>query len=216
MALAGIEKHRRPAAWLQPDFARRHRASLAGYESRLKFFGPLPSFQENLNALEVLRRQLACSALTSQPLFEKSYPYLDRDLLEFIYAIPREQLVRPHQRRSLMRRALAGIVPDELLNRKRKAFVVRGPIAAVSKQWPSLVEMTKYMVTGSLGIVNQYVFVRTLQKMRQGEEVPIVPIMRTLGIEFWLRNLLDSNLLQLPGRAHENRRLQGCGESVVW
>ena len=33
---------------------------------------------------------------------------------EFMYAIPREQLVRPGQRRSLMRRALAGVVPDEL------------------------------------------------------------------------------------------------------
>ena len=62
--------------------------------------------------LEALRRQLACDALSSEPPYEKRYPYLDRALLEFMYAIPREQLVRPGQRRSLMRRALVGIVPD--------------------------------------------------------------------------------------------------------
>src|SRR5207253_8976270 len=45
------------------------------------------------------------------------------DLLEFVYAIPREKIVRVGMRRALMRRALVGIVPDELLNRKRKFFV---------------------------------------------------------------------------------------------
>ena len=51
------------------------------------------------------------------------YPYYDRDFLEFMYAIPREQIVRVGQRRSLMKRALVGIVPDEILNRKKKETV---------------------------------------------------------------------------------------------
>jgi len=54
------------------------------------------------------------------------------------YAVPRDQLVRPGQRRSLMRRALNGIVPDQLLNRKRKAFVVRSPLATI--RWESLTQ----------------------------------------------------------------------------
>lgn len=41
-----------------------------------------------------------------------------------------EQLVRPGHRRSLMRRALVGIVPDELLNRKCKEYIARGPMTA--------------------------------------------------------------------------------------
>jgi asparagine synthase len=89
-----------------------------------RVFGPLPSFQMNLDALNGLRSQLGCSSLSSAPRYEKRYPYLDRDLLEFVYAIPREQLVRPGQRRSLMRRALIGIVPDVILQRKRKAGIL--------------------------------------------------------------------------------------------
>ena len=212
---AWTDKTRRHAEWLQSGFVRRYRAALAGYEKRLKFLGPPPSFQENLSTLEVLRRQLACSTLACHPLFEKSYPYLDRDLLEFVFAVPREQLVRPRQRRSLMRRALAGIVPEELLNRKRKAFIVRGPMAAISRQWPSLEELTRHMVTACLGIVDQETFARALKKMRNGQEVRVVPILRTFGIELWLRSLVGSNLLHLPRLAHDSRGRRDYAEESL-
>src|SRR5207302_23975 len=84
-----------------------------------------------LGTLAILQRQLARAAAPFDPPFDKRYPFLDRDLLEFMFAIPREQLVRPTQRRSLMRRALVGIVPDEILNRKTKAFVSRAPLVGI-------------------------------------------------------------------------------------
>ena len=43
-----------------------------------------------------------------------------------------EQLVRPNQRRSLMRRALVGIVPAEILNRRRKAFIASRATSLIS------------------------------------------------------------------------------------
>jgi asparagine synthase (glutamine-hydrolysing) len=189
-ALVGVPKHKRPAAWLDPAFVKRNRAALQGYESRLKLFGPLPTFQENLSTLDVLRRQLACSALPDEPLYEKRYPYLDRGLLEFMYSIPREQLVRPGQRRSMMRRALLGIVPDELLNRKRKAYIARGPMADISTDWTRYADLTQHMISSSLGIVESEKFLEALQKARHGNEVAAVTLMRTVGIETWLRNLI--------------------------
>ena len=194
--LVGIPKHMRPAPWLNPDFVKRNRSALQGYGSRLTLFGPLPSFQECVSALQVLQRQLACSTLSSDPLCEKRYPYLDRGLLEFIFAIPREQLVRPGQRRSLMRRALVGIVPDEILKRKRKAFVARAPMKGISAQYASLMEMSEHMASGSLGIIDPKLFSETLQKARAGTELHMVPLMRTLSFELWLRALVvwnDSN-----------------------
>jgi asparagine synthase (glutamine-hydrolysing) len=56
---------------------------------------------------------------------EFRYPYLDRDLVDFLIRIPREQLVHPGRRRSLMRRALRNITPVEILERRRKAFMSR-------------------------------------------------------------------------------------------
>jgi asparagine synthase (glutamine-hydrolysing) len=194
-ALTGVSKYMGPVPWLNPAFIKRNRAALHGYECRLKLFGPLPSFQDNLSTLDMLRRQLECSALVPSATCEWRYPYLDRNLLEFLYAVPREQLVRPSQRRSLMRRALVGIVPDEILNRKRKAYMARAPMTAISTEWVSLVEMSQRMVSASLGIVEGKGLREALQKVHQGREVSLVPLIRTLSLEFWLRGLRDQGLL---------------------
>jgi asparagine synthase (glutamine-hydrolysing) len=190
-ALVGTQRHMGPAEWLHPRFVKNHRAALLGYPSRLEIFGAMPSFQDCVSTLGGLQRQLACDCLRAESLYEKRYPFLDRELLEFLYAIPREQLVRPGHRRSLMRRALIGIVPDEILNRKRKAFVSRAPMVAISSQRQRLSEIAKDMLTGSLGIVNGRVFAEFVEKACRGEEVPVGTMMRTLAIEYWVRHLMD-------------------------
>jgi asparagine synthase (glutamine-hydrolysing) len=194
-SLAGVPQARRPASWLNPDFIKWNRRALEGYETRVKFCGPLPSFQENIFTLDVLRRQLECEALQFAPPCEKRYPYLDRCLIEFLFAIPREQLVRPGQRRSLMRRALAGVVPQELLDRKRKAFVARAPMTAISGEYESLVAMGQNLASSFLGIVDAQAFQEILRQVRSGREVPIVPLVRTIALEAWLRDLRDSRAL---------------------
>ena len=224
----GITKPRRPPLWLNREFVQRNRDALHGYPRRVKLWGALPSFQENVATLEELRRQLACAALSSEPLSEKRYPFLDRDLMEFIYAIPREQLVRPGQRRSLMRRALVGIVPEELLNRKRKAFVSRGPMTELSAEGPRLMAQCEHMISGSLGIVDTRRFRETLEQARQGMEVPTVKLLRTLEMERWLKTWkgwsdrwnderdaaqYEANVLTLAGaRNAASARIPGVGE----
>jgi asparagine synthase (glutamine-hydrolysing) len=196
--LVGVPQYRRPAPWLHPDFVKRNRSALQGYEKRLELFGPLPTFQEHLSTLDVLHKQLERSAMFPESLYEKRYPYLDRSFLEFTYSIPYEQLIRPGQRRSLMRRALVGIVPDELLNRKRKAYVARGPLAAISRDFSDFITLTQRMTSGSLGIVDTDRLLRALHSARGGREIPIVPLLRTLSIELWLRAFRDQ--VNLAGR----------------
>ncbi|MGA2336081.1 MAG: asparagine synthase-related protein [Terriglobales bacterium] len=207
-ALVGVPKYMRPAPWLQSSFAKRHWAALTGYPSRTKLFGPLPSFQGNVGTLDALRRQLARTALPFEPPFEKRYPYLDRGLLEFMFAIPREQLVRPTQRRSLMRRALVGIVPDEILNRKTKAFVVRSPMVAISNDWAHFAGMTQNMLSSSLGIVDPERISEALQKVRRGEEVRIIALRRTLCLDEWLKDLRELGIINLDTTLKPNLRWQ--------
>ena len=45
--------------------------------------------------------------------FEYRYPYLDRDLVDFLLRVPLRQLAAPGRRRFMMRRTLKGIVPME-------------------------------------------------------------------------------------------------------
>jgi asparagine synthase (glutamine-hydrolysing) len=96
-----------------------------------------------------------------------------------------------------MRRALVGIVPDEILNRKAKAFVVRSPLVRISRDWAHWVEMTQNMVSSSVGIVDPQRLSDVLQKLRRGEKVHMVRLMRTLYIEDWLRNLRTLGIVDL-------------------
>jgi len=192
--LIRMPQDRLPAPWLRTAFVKRHRATFRNYDSRLRVFGPSPSFQEALKTLEGVQRQIEVFSVPPELPFERRYPYLDRDLLEFLFAVPREQLVRPGQRRSLMRRALRGIVPDEILNRKRKASAARAPLVAISTEWDSLIRITEHMVGEALGFIDRKSFSEALRKARYGGEVPIDALTRTLNFEFWLRDLQQCNL----------------------
>ena len=186
--------HRTFPCWVSAGFVARNQPAFSGYRSRAQMIGAPPSFQENLDTLEGLRRQLASFVLPTDPLHEVRYPYLDRDLLEFLYAIPRQQLVRPKERRSLMRRALKGIVPDEVLNRRRKAFVIRSPILTISEQLTRIDEK-KELTMSSFGLVDR---ARLLEEMRRavcGADVPIVPLLRAFTLEGWITTLVGRKVL---------------------
>jgi asparagine synthase (glutamine-hydrolysing) len=187
-----------PPPWLQPGFVRRNRTALCGYPSRLKLFGALPSFQENLVKLNVLQRLLENWPLQVQMLCDVRFPYLDRDFLEFLYAVPREQIVGVGKRRFLMKRALVGIVPDDLLNRRRKAFVPPTPGKDSSTEWPSQVEIGQDITSSSIGIVDRHRFAEALQKARHNEDFAIGNLKRGVRLEFWLRHLVIQKILTNP------------------
>lgn len=193
-AWLGFDHGKRLAPWMHPDFVERNRRALVGYQRRLRLSGPLPSFQENLSTFEILRGQIGCVNLPCSPTYERRYPYLDRDLMEFIFAIPRAQLVRPGQTRSLMRRALRGIVPDQILFRKRKAYAVRGDIVDLEKAAHQLTNASELMVS-LWGIVDPAVLLKSLQNVGRGGSNPNVNLTRTLGVELWLRTLQKSGCL---------------------
>jgi asparagine synthase (glutamine-hydrolysing) len=201
-------------SWLDARFSKRNHAVLHGYTTRVTLFGPLPSFQENLATLDSLRRQLTSFAPSRYPRYEKRYPFLDRDLLEFLYAVPREQILRPGERRSLLRRALRGIVPDQILNRRRKAFVDRGLIYALSAQRRALGDSSYLMARDRLGILDQKIFFDLLQVASDGKEVPGVPLLRVLSLEWWLRHLETQNVLDLD-RTFGRSRQHGVGNSPM-
>ena len=199
--LIGEPQYKRPAPWLDPAFVKRNRTVLRGYGDRTKIFGPLPSIQGHLDTVEALRRQLACSQLSSHPLQEKRYPYLDRGLLEFVSAIPRQQLVRPGQRRSLMRRALVGIVPDEILNRRRKAFVARAPLLYLTLESQGLFDSNQELAAACDGVIDAEKFRHALATASQDQTVSIVALMRTLTFASWMLGLVRRGLVKMDSSA---------------
>jgi asparagine synthase (glutamine-hydrolysing) len=178
-------------SWLEPEFRKRNHQHLRSPARPFRFFGPLPSLQANAMTVEALGRQLSCVPVSLRPLYEWRYPFLDRDLVAFCSAIPREQLVRPNERRSLLRRALAGIVPRKILERKRKAYVSRGLVKVLAAEWRLLQETPFY--SEDLRIVDSVSLGKSVEQAEQGKDVPILPLLRTLALERWLRELRAVN-----------------------
>jgi asparagine synthase (glutamine-hydrolysing) len=162
---------------------------------RFGLLSPCPSFQESLRTLDLLRAQVANVHTCPELPYETRFPFLDRELLEFLYAIPREQLVRPNQRRSLMRRALAGTVPDEVLQRRRKAYAVRDPMKALANHWSVSIEKVCEMPSALLGIVDPAELLEELKQVRRGQAARIVPLLRTFALDAWLSALLKESLI---------------------
>jgi len=109
--------------------------------------------------------------------------------------VPREQLVRPGQSRSLMRRALVNIVPNEILNRRRKASVSRKPALALHLPCSQLCAPGRVLLVDTMGIVDPIKFLKLLKNAYRGLEVPLVRLLRTLAIEYWLCALHQQGVL---------------------
>jgi len=186
------------APWFHPRFVRRNWAPLCWYPFRIKLFGALPSIQNQLHLLDHERRFVAHRTLSSELHCEIRYPYLDRDLLEFACAIPREQLVGVGKRRFLMKRALAGIVPVEVLNRKRRAVPADETKKDSLRCWPGLSELGDQLICSLLEIVDANQFWEALRKACHLEEVPTESFKRTLFLESWLRHLATLGVLTMP------------------
>jgi asparagine synthase (glutamine-hydrolysing) len=188
----------RPASWFRSGFVRRNRDAFDGYPSRVKLFAAPPSFQHHMQQLCFQRRSMAHRQLWPEMLREIRYPYLDRDLLEFSYAIPQEQLVGLGQRRFLMKRSLLGIVPSEILNRKRRNSAGEQPSEDILNEWPRSAEIGHDVKSSALGFVDRQLLVEALEKVWRKEEVPVESLKRTIFLESWLRHLTVRKILTMP------------------
>lgn len=141
---------------------------------------------------------------------EYRFPYLDKELVEFLHRVPRDQLVQPGRRRLLMRRALEGIVPVEVLERKRKAFVSHGPTSRLRDARKAIEEMLTAPLAGEYGLIERNKFFEMFHAELTGEIAWVSHVTRAIEVELWLKGL---NALEGPydlatfPRYHVNRVL---------
>jgi asparagine synthase (glutamine-hydrolysing) len=108
--------------WIAPGLARR-----TGLAERLREGAPrLYADAYRQDCWEVFHYVLVHltlpvhEALGAELGVETRFPLLDRRLVEYMFAVPREQKVRHGQTRVLQRRAMAGVLPDEVLREHLK------------------------------------------------------------------------------------------------
>lgn len=163
------------------------------------FFGYLPSAIDNCitwwNMLETLphRFQLALQRR------EYRYPFLDRDLVDYLLRVPRSRLLKPGRRRFLMRLALTGIVPNEILERRRKAFVSRSPLLRFNVHRHKMTSVFESSELNKAGLIDDAKLRKFIAEANSDETVKNLTFaLRAIRLELWLRTnsgrRLHSNL----------------------
>ena len=72
-----------------------------------------------------------------------TYPFSHRPLVEFVLAIPGDQLSAPGVTRALMRRAFAGLLPPRILNRQSKGYYPPAAFRAARRQVADIIDVRR-------------------------------------------------------------------------
>jgi asparagine synthase (glutamine-hydrolysing) len=176
-----------PVPWLAAESDRQHRSKHDSWRLRPNEKTVSPA------AIDCARSWW--SILETQPhlfpranvRYEFRYPILDRDLVDFLIRIPPSQLVRPGRRRSLMRRSLRSIVPDPILERRRKAYVLRTPLSQITSSADELIERLRSPYLADLPFLKIDTLVESVRSIQGGHVVLWRPLMRAIYLELWLQ-----------------------------
>jgi asparagine synthase (glutamine-hydrolysing) len=184
--------------WIRKDFAKRTGLAIRQLGVDEHFGLWLPTRRSYIAGVLTMANNLAKVAPATEALEEVRYPFLDQTLIQFILSIPASQLLRPGERRSLMRRSLAGIVPEEILSRRTKQVGQRTPMLALEKSWDELQSIYQTPLSSSLGYIHEAQLLKTICDTRAGKSTPMVRVLWTISLEYWLRDLAARGLLDPP------------------
>ncbi|MFN2408087.1 MAG: asparagine synthase-related protein [Pyrinomonadaceae bacterium] len=180
---------KRVPSWFNPEFVTR--AGLREKElSPIDPFGfRLPSGRDqSVSYCSVIKNLSPCHRreLTS---LDTSYPYMHRPLIEFLQAIPFEQLLRPGENRSLMRRALHDLVPEKILRRQTKGDPTEGLARAMARECSALRSLFSDSRVCAYGLMDKAPLLAAIDRAKNGLEVYAGALLTTISLEFWLRAL---------------------------
>lgn len=171
--------------WINPKFARLYRMSGHQLGDVDGIWFP-PSVRDSMQTIAALSRVMT---YTGPSLVEQRYPYLDQTLVEFLTTIPLNQLIRPGQRRFLMRKALAGLLPREIATRRTKARPGRCYSVALNKHWSKVESAFHSPLSSRLGYVDRDRIYASLLAMKNGMISPyFLRLLKAFSLELWLRD----------------------------
>jgi asparagine synthase (glutamine-hydrolysing) len=206
-------------AWLSPELRGICVKSNVRTESLRDLLPALPSSIVNGQTWWTILETLPHLSPNLLGCYEYRYPYLDRDLVEFLHRVPREQLIQPGRRRQLMRRALRTVVPTTILERKRKAYISRGPIANLRIARQDIEGLFSDSLAAGYGLLDREQFVEALQAELTGGPKWIAHLTCAIKVELWLRSLAAQPVCLTLGRRDNHTRAfppasSGRSESV--
>jgi asparagine synthase (glutamine-hydrolysing) len=125
---------------------------------------------------------------TTLGCIEMRYPFLHLPLVSFLLSVPIEQLSRPGETRSLQRRAMRGILPEEIRVRRGKRGPAQALYLALEQQWPRVRELAETSLAAAYGYTDSAELRIEFERARHGLSASPYQLLRFLSFEMWLRN----------------------------
>jgi asparagine synthase (glutamine-hydrolysing) len=184
--------------WINRKFAQRHRLPIRQLEAVKGAWFWLPTVRDSYQTYAGLAQQMTYSPPS---VLEKRYPYLDQTLTEFLMSIPSDQLLRPGQRRFVMRKSLAGLLPPEIVARNTKAAGGRCHSITLQRNWQELANIVRSPLIARLGFVDQAEFHAALVNAKHGNFSPFfLRLFRAISLELWLQDIVNRGVIAIaPG-----------------
>jgi len=175
--------------WFNPGFVARMKLRERKLPPLDPFGFRLPSeIDQSISYLSVVksvspcyRRELTC--------LDSSHPFLHRPLIEFLQAIPFEQLLRPGENRSLMRRALRDLLPEKIARRKTKGDPSEGLARAMAREVATMRSLFTDARVVAYGFMDSAPLFAAIERAKNGLEHYVAALLFTIALEFWLRAL---------------------------
>lgn len=117
-----------------------------------------------------------------------SHPYSHQRLIDFMLSVPMEQVIRPGEGRSLMRRALHGLLPEKVRIRRSKGGTDEAFCRTVAGEYHTIGELSSLEVCRR-GYAEPKALTEPIRLTRIGRLQYCGALSRLFCVEQWLRSL---------------------------
>jgi len=126
---------------------------------------------------------------TAHSGIEVRHPFLDRRLFEYILAIPGEQLFQLGCTKPLLRRVMAGILPEKVrLRRGKTSFIRFLDVLLLERAAGEVLGLLRAPRSAELGILDGEQLRSAYQGLTNGgPNAPRGAVWRAISLEIWLR-----------------------------
>lgn len=114
-------------------------------------------------------------------------PFLDTAVVRAALAVPAHRRADPAMPKPLLKKALAGLVPDRVLSRETKGDYSRDAYLGLRRAAPGLRKFLADSAAADFGLIDPVPVRRTLEDAVNGLRAPWSALNQVLAVEVWLR-----------------------------
>jgi asparagine synthase (glutamine-hydrolysing) len=134
-----------------------------------------------------------------------SHPLASQRLIDFVLSLPIDQLARPGEDRSLLRRTMAGVLPQKVRSRKSKGSIDE-MFCRVMQRDSGSVSSTEQLEVCRRGFAEPQALRRSIREVALGRLDQSYALVRLFSLERWLRSLQTIAARRLAYRHTEKQR----------